>query len=207
MRDQLIGHLLGALEPKDRQALESELENDADLRRELEVLRQGVDWLECDGQHCEPPEGLYQRTCTLVAQRGTSVATAASQASTSARWGLHDLLVAASILVAAGMLFVPAVNQSRGLAQRAQCQNNLRSLGVAMQQYSDANQDNFPEIPLEGQFAAAGVYAPKLLAGGYLILGSAESLHGLPPLFAAERIGRTLVYKKATTREARREQR
>lgn len=39
MRDELVGYLLGALEPHEERALEARLETDAELRRELEDLR------------------------------------------------------------------------------------------------------------------------------------------------------------------------
>lgn len=42
----------------------------------------------------------------------------------------------------------------------------------------------------------ARVFRDSLLDGGFLLLGSSESLHGLPRLFHAERINRTLVYQK-----------
>ncbi len=40
------------------------------------------------------------------------------------------------------------------------------------------------------------VFRDSLLEGGYLVLGSSESLHGLPRLLHTQRIDRTLVYQK-----------
>lgn len=48
----------------------------------------------------------------------------------------------------------------------------------------------------ETRLHLARVFRDSLLEGGYLLLGSSESLHGLPKIFDTQRIGRTLVYQK-----------
>jgi len=42
----------------------------------------------------------------------------------------------------------------------------------------------------------AEVFHESLLPGGVLLLGSSESLHGLPVIFESERIDKTLIYRK-----------
>ena len=76
--------------------------------------------------------------------------------------------VAAGILVAATMVFFPAVNHSRYMARLTACSNNLRELGLALGQYSSLHQEKFPEVPTAGPLATAGVYAPRLHEVGLL---------------------------------------
>jgi prepilin-type processing-associated H-X9-DG protein len=48
----------------------------------------------------------------------------------------------------------------------AGCQNNMRQLGTALIDYSQASGGYFPVIPPSGNLSFAGVYAPKLVAKG-----------------------------------------
>ena len=58
MRERLLGYLLDALEPEERQAVEDALARDPKLQRELEVLADSLEPLEASGDDVEPPEGL-----------------------------------------------------------------------------------------------------------------------------------------------------
>ena len=79
-------------------------------------------------------------------------------------WSLVDITIAASVLLAGCLLFFPAVNNSRYHAQIAACQNNLRSIGQALIEYSSTNaQELFPRVPESGNLAVAGMYAPTLM--------------------------------------------
>jgi prepilin-type processing-associated H-X9-DG protein len=78
-------------------------------------------------------------------------------------------MVTAGILLVAAMLFFPAIANSRYAARAAQCQNNLRQLGMALASYSDkAGAGYFPWVPSFGNRAFAGVYAPVLYDAGYM---------------------------------------
>lgn len=165
MRENLLGHLLGALDPSERESLEAKLREKPELEEELHLLRRSLEVLEEDVRHFEPPPRLAERTCNLLrAGRETAPAAAAM----SARWGLHDVLVAASVLAAACLLFFPAVSQSRYYAQRAGCEDNLRVVSRALVQYADRHGDFFPKVPVEGKLAAAGIYGPTLIEQGFL---------------------------------------
>lgn len=83
-------------------------------------------------------------------------------------WTWADLVVAAGIFFAAAMLFFPALNQSRFAARLTGCQNNLRNIGMALTSYSDAHHGFFPNVPVEGRCAVAGIYAPRLITHGFL---------------------------------------
>lgn len=163
MRNQLLGYLMGALEPDEQRAVEIELDRNPELRRELAALGEGLELLEVDDEYQAPPPGLAARTCRFVQERAVSVARPAPQPS---GWQLQDMFVAAGVLMAASMLFFPAVNQSRSMARRAACEHNLRTVGMGLLQYGEFHAGFLPYVPLEGKLAVAGVYAPTLRETG-----------------------------------------
>jgi len=181
MRDQLFGYVLGALDASEHQRVEEMLSSDARLQEELQLAHKAVAPLACDREHHEPPLGLAAMTCRKVASvRVERVHPAERRAAISAGsvirprrsffgWSLVDVAVAAGILIAAGMLFFPAINHSRFNAQVARCQNNLATIGRALTDYSAKDpQGSYPVIPVSGQLSAAGMYAPKLLQAGHI---------------------------------------
>jgi anti-sigma-K factor RskA len=68
MRQDLLGYLLGSLEPEERQRIEDRLNHDRALHEELALLRGGLDVLDDGPKHFEPPPGLARRTCQFVAR-------------------------------------------------------------------------------------------------------------------------------------------
>src|SRR5690606_16561213 len=83
-------------------------------------------------------------------------------------WRPVDFAVAASICVAACMLIFPAIANSQLQARIVGCQENLRSLGVSLMQFSNLHNGDFPRVPTEGALAVAGSYAPQLQEAGLL---------------------------------------
>lgn len=136
----------------------------------------------------QPPLGLAARTCESIfccggvfeceppefptASRRTSAADLCEPAPAAVAgrggWRPIDVAAAAGIVAAAVLLILPAVANSRFEARIAACQNNLRQIGLALTEYSGANQGYFPPVPTKGPLAAAGVYAPTLVRAGYL---------------------------------------
>jgi hypothetical protein len=164
MRDELVGYVIGALEPQEKAAFEAQLSRDPGLQRELTIVRRSLLLLECDREHFDPPGELAQRTCQFVAmQASTTIAPAAPSAS---RWRMADLVVAAGIFLAASLLFFPAIYHSRYASQLAGCQNNLRRISQALAEYSGLHNGYFPALTAEGPHSAAGVYAVKLMDQG-----------------------------------------
>ena len=159
MRNQLLGYLLGALEPDEQRAVENELDRDPKLRRELAVLGESLETLEVDDEYYTPPPGLATRTCRFVGERTVTLASGRTGAGA---WQLQDMFVAAGVLIAAAMLFFPAVNHSRFAARVAGCRHNLQVVGHALLQYAEINGGYFPFVPQEGKLAVAGVYGPTL---------------------------------------------
>jgi hypothetical protein len=197
MREHLLGYLLEALEPTEHDLVAVRLNEDPRLQAELVCLREKLEPLAADARPHEPPAGLADRTCGYVAavsggaagpgaaNPGTggpgswanspsNVPSAAgcvkrpAVAAPASAWRMQDLLVAGGIAIAACMLVFPAIAASRFDARRNACQNNLRSVGMALSLYSDVHGGHFPLVPLEGPLSVAGMYAPTLLGLGYL---------------------------------------
>ncbi len=171
MREQLLGYLVGALDEDEAAEIRAALANDPALREELAELRDQVALLESDAEPFEPPAALAEKTCMLVAEHAESMQPRLSEPQTlakSGRWNSADWIVAAGICVAASLLFVTSVSNSRFHAHVAGCQNNLRQVGQALSQYADSHHGYFPRVPTSGNLAVAGVYAPSLIEGGFL---------------------------------------
>jgi len=176
-REQLLGHLLGALDQPEQESLSARLEGDPELRRELGLMREQLAPLEAARCQFSPPPGLAERTCRFVfshvrpvasrAQR-RSMTPAGSAPSWIGRMSWLDVAITACIVAAASLLIVPAIQKSRFDAQVIACQRNLRDLGMGLAQYSEANAGFFPAVPTRGPGAAAGIYAPVLLRGQYV---------------------------------------
>ena len=167
MRDNLLGYLLEALEPHERDAVEQSLERDPRLRAELELLDRGLEPLRADRGHLEAPHGLAQRTCDFVITQAT-VMLAPAAAPSRMRWTMADFVVAAGIVIAASMMFFPALNHSRHLAQMAGCQNNMRQVGVALAGFSQNHGGSLPEVLHRGKIMVPESFASTLAGGHYL---------------------------------------
>jgi len=192
VQQELLGYLLGALDQPEREELEARLAADPRLRRQLARVRKSLRPLETDAWDVEPPPGLAARTAAWVAAQAAACPagaggprrpagaeagtgrTGAPLAAPSAvlSWAptIHwpDVAVAAGILVTATLLIFPAIERSRLQARKVACQNNLREVGRALDEYSQSHDGYFPVVPVQGRLAAAGIYAPTLLSQGYL---------------------------------------
>lgn len=167
MRDYLIGYLLDALDPSEREIVADRLSRDPQLRRDLELVSRGLETLAADKGQYEPPVGLARRTCQFVAV-ATKATPSPPVVSAPSRWSMADLAVAAGIFLAATLLFWPAMNQSRFAARLAGCQDNLRQLGVALSTYSTHYLGQFPAASITSDLNGAGMYAVILREDGLL---------------------------------------
>ncbi|ADB16999.1 hypothetical protein Psta_2329 [Pirellula staleyi DSM 6068] len=191
-REHLLGYLLGALERTEIEQVEQQLAADPRLAEELMRLRDKLDIVGlCDAPlYHEPPADLASRTLDfvlatpveevspLVSVAQARLATAVdfqdqphlseiSPASYSSRtwYSLSDVLMGISVSVAALVLFFPAIAHSRFQSELAVCQNHLRQLGFALQEYSDHDPDHrFPQISQTGNRSSPGIYGPMLVS-------------------------------------------
>lgn len=168
MRQNLIGYLLQAIDAEEHAAVEEQLQKDAKLREECELLRACLVPLSHDKNHHEPPHGLVDRCCQFVYSRTDVMPAAVTSAGdghnvTRRPWSWLDLSVAGAIAVAVAVLFVPAIYQSRAMAQRTACQKNLQDIGNAMAKYSDIHDGYYPLPNPDDKIHLASAWAPKLL--------------------------------------------
>jgi hypothetical protein len=179
LKEQLLGYLLDALDDDERRQIEQLLEDDPSLIEELQALRLVLEPLSENYEDFEPPAGLAQRACSRVDQRreiepvglaGGSMKMGMSDSLASrSRISVADVVVTAGIVLAAVLIFFPAIASSRYAARVAHCQDNLRQLGLALVNYSDKLGGGFfPSVASEGNRAFAGVYAPTLIDSGFL---------------------------------------
>lgn len=170
MREQLLGYLLGALEPTEHEMVEARLAEDPALQEDLIRLRDKVAPLAADDEHedYDPPAGLAARTCNFVAARAGQPPQPAADLVPAGSWRLQDLLVAGGICIAASLLVFPAISHSQFKARLTACQNNLREIGTALTHYSQSHKGYFPLVPQQGKLAVAGAYAPMLREAGFL---------------------------------------
>jgi len=172
MREQLLGYVLGALDPAEQAELEVRLAVDPELRRELEEVRATLVPLDEDDSDPTPPPGMAERTCRSVCShagwRPWASASQSESLQTSGNWRAPDVMVAAGIFMAASLLIFPAVSSSVSSSRRLHCENNMRQIGLAMLNYNEHHNDQLPYVPAEGRLGVAGIYAAILNWNGYL---------------------------------------
>jgi hypothetical protein len=183
MRDLLIRYLMGELDDDEQQRLEERLRNSSELRRDLACLRSC--FLSADEAEGAPtPAGLARRTAERVtdyacgaicSEHNAELPSAAmiDPPSSTPRWSLADLTVAAGVCLAVSMLLLPAIRDSRDAARRRDCQNNLRQMHVLLANYAQQHGGFFPRV---GPEENAGIYVVRLVDEGYV---SAEEMADL----------------------------
>ncbi len=190
LREDLLGYLLGVLDPQRQAEVEQYLAEDAEARRQLALLNRALAPLDATRREYAPPPDLAARTCRFVAAQTTAPEAPAepnaagvvsgrrpsavrmhaveSSGGEDSRFRWQDLVMAAGVVVAASILLFPAIHGSRVQARLLACQNNLRKLGTALTDYSEYHEGFFPEVPTTGNLAAASAYAPILAASPFL---------------------------------------
>ena len=178
MHQQLLGHLLGALDDAEEEQVDARLEHDERWRQELVRWRRRLGPLEVLRPDFEPPPGLAARTCRLVAaclptprdilaprRRMSPDLTPPSRI---ARVGWHDLAIVALLLVTTGAVLLPAIHGSRFHARVATCQDGLRQFGTALSQYSHQHGNTVSQFARNGRLTPAGTYVAGLFDEGLL---------------------------------------
>jgi hypothetical protein len=179
MDENLVGYLLKALDPDEQQAVEAHLEAHPEARAKLDLLERGLAPLAADADNPEPRPGLALSALARIAEHKCRPLPAAPRPPRSqvvptgwARMRRADVLAAAALLVIVGGLTLPGLLWARQQVDRTTCQNNMRTIWAALQQYSEQEQQapkrSFPMVREQGPLAVAGAFMPMLHDAGTL---------------------------------------
>lgn len=199
-RGQLLGYLIGALEPEEERAIDQRVARDAELRRELARLEGELAPLRGLRTRVKPPAGLAARTCEFVALFGSPARPAPRQVAGASRprvgrmspavappssapaWRWTEMVVALSVLICIGLALVPAIHRARSYARLTECQNTLRQIGVAytnlMQQHPARLPNSLSREPLPYLLGsgAGGAALPATAPARNVLLGDGRVL-------------------------------
>jgi prepilin-type processing-associated H-X9-DG protein len=179
MDENLLGYLLGALEPDEHRRVASYLEANPAARERLEALRQALEPMSADRDDPEPPPRLAARTLAHVSGLSCGDLPRAPQTAGRATggafsvWRRADVLVAACLMLTAlGLLvhWLYTLNRPDGAAQMVACQDNLRRLYVGLKTYSDRHNNDFPNVAraADSPRNVAALVVPILMESGSL---------------------------------------
>ena len=176
MHEDLIGYLMGALEPEEVAQIERRLAAEPRLRARLAKVREALGEMPADPvSAAPPPDHLIARTLRRVSivagdslsgpPRGMTPVCDIDQRS-GRRW--VDLVVVAALLLLMFGTAVPRLSEARHLARRHACVEHLRDLQTGMVTHvTRSSQARLPAVAASGPLAFAGVYAPKLRSVGW----------------------------------------
>lgn len=189
MREDLVGHLLGALEPSESKAIEMALadpHSGPGLRNDLDRLQLALKPLARDRDVLPAPAGLAGRTMRFIVEQEAAAKAAADRTlpmprglsaedsppggrgdRTSPRAWIDRVIVAATAL-AACVLVAPLLLDSIAQSRARRAERNLLKTSGALQGYADAHRV-FPTPPSSGPLSRAGLYAPTLVSEQRLV--------------------------------------
>lgn len=178
IHQQLLGHLLGALDDAEQERVDALLEQDEQWRRELAQWRRRLAPIEAARPDFEPPRGLGARTCRFVAACMPVPASAAAPRrrmspnltppSRIAGVGWSDVAAVAMLLLTTGALLLPAIHGSRFHMRLATCQDSLRQFGDALTQYGHHHGEPLSRMASHGRLTTAGALAVRRFPEGLL---------------------------------------
>jgi hypothetical protein len=196
MHEDLIGYLLGALEPHEMRRVAQWLQEDPDARRQLEEIERSLKPLEESYEPPKPPpQDLIARTLSslpLMPTEGSnghffaSSDVDASDALAGGKVVLRSLepsietvrgrghgwtdwagaVVAAMVMLG---VIIPALAEGRFEARKTACQDRLRQFGTAITRFvNHSPQERMPAVAETGPEAFAGVFLVRLNEAGLL---------------------------------------
>lgn len=187
MREDLLGYLLGALEPEEMQRVGRAVRDTPALAAELDRLQAALRPLEEADEQFEPPGDLVSRTLgaidryeaehssdEIVAGRSSGAAgdrfgrasgrlTPTGVARTAPPWRWVDCLATTVAAMIMAGLVLPSILRARSVARQAGCRETLRETGTSIIQYAlMASDRRLPQVAIRGPQAFAGNYAVEL---------------------------------------------
>jgi hypothetical protein len=177
MDEHLIGYLRNTLDPATRRAFEAHLRSHPDAEARLHGLRQSLAAWDADADALTPPADLVAKTLARVAEHSRQPLPPAPHPtprdfgmSAPRRLRRADVAAAAAVLLLAGAVVLAWLPASRARANQLACQNQMRIVWQALEQYSDApeHHGDFPRVEPDGPRSVAGVFVPMLQDAGYL---------------------------------------
>lgn len=169
MQEDLIGYLLGALEPDEMRRVEAWLSQSEDARRQLAELEAALQGLDPPEPIEAPPLDLVARTMASLPplpmfeaptdRTGESVGSPGESTGTpgegfaasidpmspvtesggGSRWTWRDWTASVTAACIVIAIALPSMLEGRFAARKQACQDNLRELGVAMTQFVNRN--------------------------------------------------------------------
>lgn len=182
MEELFIGYLLNALDERGMREVDAHLHANPEAQRKLALLRLALEPLAADQEAPAPRPQLAERTLAKVAEHICAAGRPASalpqapslprQAGSGGRswWRRADILVAASLLIAAVGIALVVLGRMRGPTSAVmivECKNNLREFFGSLQEYRHFHK-RFPDVARESPRDVAGMVVPILNEAGTL---------------------------------------
>lgn len=182
-QEDLLGYVLGALDTEQHSQVQQLIADNPELEDKLVEIKSSILPLEHLGSPTGNRAGLARRTIeamAVVQKSEPAVKEPALEVSSEvaapkfadsqthdpvfkgAGWSFADVMVTVAVCGILAALILPAMAYSRNQTKLQMCQNNLRTMGVAFQTYSNMHEGYFPEIPATGNLATTGSFAPML---------------------------------------------
>jgi prepilin-type processing-associated H-X9-DG protein len=197
MQDRIPEYVMGLMDPAMHAEMESALRQDADLRRQTELVRQAIAPLAADQADDDVSPALFASTIAKVAEHICSEHDLPHAPETivdrtpggERRWYQRlDVIVAASLLLFAVGVSAPFLLRSQAAAKMAECQNNLRQLFASLGSYRDVH-GHFPSVAERPPHVAAGMVLPLLREAGVLPAESNLRCPNAPSIGEPELVG------------------
>jgi hypothetical protein len=173
LHQQLLGHLLGALDDDEQEWVESRLERDVEYRRQWMEWRRRMAPLLSMRPDSDPPPGLAERTCQFVAAcapvlgrskpRRRNMSPDLALPVRGVRVGWLDAAALAVIVLVAAILVPPAIHNSRFHSRLTSCQEKLRQVGLALAEYGYKHGHAISDLADNERLTDAGQFAANLL--------------------------------------------
>jgi len=141
--------------------------HDGEAAELLTTIRRSVDRLLNDGEGPEPPADLAERTLARLRSR-RDILKFEDYEPVRSRWRWGDIAVAATVLIAGTLALFPAILRSRMQVAQLQCVNNLRQIGLALNQYAHSH-NSYPGCQPDHPAGYVGSSFVQLRDAGYLI--------------------------------------